>query len=233
MIITGLTGGLATGKSTVSRLFQDCGAVLIDADVLARSVVEPGKPAWRDIVRTYGKDVLRPDRSLNRPALAKIVFRNPAKLKRLNAIVHPRVAREQARLTREIAGKDPHAVILYDAPLLIEAGAHRRMDRIIVVYTDRTTQLARLRKRDHLTRAEALRRIRSQMPLAEKIRLADYVIDGTLAPRQLRHAVARIYEDLRQISRVGRRPPKASQLFEPPGRSRIKAASRGRSSVRQ
>ena len=115
MIIAGLTGGLATGKSTVSRFFQDCGAVLIDADMLARLVVEPGKPAWRDIVRTYGKSVLRPDHMLDRPALAKIVFNNPTKLKRLNAIVHPRVAREQARLTREIKGKDPKAVIIYDA----------------------------------------------------------------------------------------------------------------------
>lgn len=200
MILAGLTGGLATGKSTVSRLFQDCGAVLIDADVLARSVVEPGKPAWRDIVRAYGKDVLRPDRTLNRPALAQIVFRHPAKLRRLNAIMHPRIARAQARLTRAIARKAPRAVILYDAPLLIEAGAHRRMDRIIVVRADRRTQIARLQKRDHLTRAEALRRIRSQMSLASKITLADYVIDGTLPPTRLRHAVTQIYEDLRKLA---------------------------------
>jgi dephospho-CoA kinase len=198
MIIAGLTGGLATGKSTVSRLFQDCGAVLIDADVLARLVVEPGKPAWRDIVQTYGRGVLRPDRTLDRPALAKIVFCGHAKLTRLNAIVHPRVAREQARLTREIARKDPKAVILYDAPLLIEAGAHKRMKRIIVVMTDRQTQIARLQKRNGLSRAEALRRIRSQMPLAQKIKLADYVINGSLSPTQLRYAVAQIYEDLRR-----------------------------------
>ena len=200
MIIAGLTGGLATGKSTVSRFFQDCGAVLIDADVLARLVVEPGKPAWRDIVRTYGKSVLRPDRTLDRPALGKIVFNNPTKLKRLNAIVHPRVAHEQARLTREIKGKDPKAVIIYDAPLLIEADAHRRMDRVIVVATDRETQLARLRRRSHLTKTEALRRIKSQMPLAKKVALADYVIDGTLTAAQTRHAVTLVYEELSRLS---------------------------------
>ena len=200
MIIAGLTGGLATGKSTVSRFFQDCGAVLIDADVLARLVVEPGKPAWRDIVHTYGKGLLRPDRTLDRPALAKIVFGNPAKLKRLNAIVHPRVAREQARLTREIKGKDPKAVIIYDAPLLIEAGAHRRMDRVIVVATGRETQLSRLRRRSHLTKTEALRRIKSQMPLAKKVALADYVIDGTLTATQTRHAVTLVYEELSRLS---------------------------------
>jgi len=123
MILVGLTGGLATGKSTVARMFQDCGAMLIDADLLARLVVEPDKPAWREIVRVFGKQILRPDRTLDRTALASIVFRNRTRLRQLGAIIHPRVAREQARLTREIAKKHSHAVILYDAPVLIEAGA--------------------------------------------------------------------------------------------------------------
>ncbi len=181
-------------------MFQDCGAVLIDADVLARKVVEPGRPAWRDIVRVYGPRILRPDRTLDRPALAKIVFSHPAKLKRLNKIVHPRVAREQARLAREIEQKDPHAVIIYDAPLLIEAGAHERMDRVIVVSTDRKTQIARLQRRNRMNTTEALRRIRSQMPLAKKVSLSDYVIDGKLPPTQLRHAVSAIFEDLKRLA---------------------------------
>ncbi len=136
MILAGLTGGVACGKSSVARLFQDCGAILIDADVLARAVVEPGKPAWKAIAKAFGKKVLLPDKTLNRHVLAKIVFGNKAKLKKLNAIVHPRVAREQARLTREIAAKEPEAVVLYDAPVLIEAGAHKRMDKLIVVAAD-------------------------------------------------------------------------------------------------
>jgi len=198
MILVGLTGGLATGKSAVARLFQDCGAVVLDADVLARQLVEPGKPAWRDIVRAFGRQVLSPDRSLDRHALAKIVFRNRAKLKKLNAIVHPRVAREQTRLTREIARKDPDAVILYDAPVLIEAGAHKRMDKIVVVSADQETQIKRLRNRNHLSRTEALRRIQSQLPLAQKVKLADYVIDGTLSFEQTKNEVQRIYDELQQ-----------------------------------
>ncbi|HXF94061.1 MAG TPA: dephospho-CoA kinase [Nitrospiraceae bacterium] len=197
MIVVGLTGGIATGKSTVARLFQECGAAVIDADVLARQAVEPGKPAWRDIVRTFGKGILNSDRTINRRALGAIVFRAPAKLRRLNAIVHPRVARAQARLVREIARKDPDAVIIYDVPLLFEAAAHRRMDRVVVVTADRKTQIARLQQRNHLTRAEALRRIRSQMPLGKKTSRADYVLDGTLPMARLRREVARIFEHLR------------------------------------
>lgn len=200
MLLVGLTGGLATGKSTVAGLFRACGAVVLDADVLAREVVQPGKAAWRDIVRTFGKAVLRPDRTLDREALAAIVFSNQAKRRRLNAIVHPRVAREQARLTREIAKKDPKAVVIYDVPLLFEAGVHRRMDRVIVVTADQRTQIARLLRRNHLSRAEALRRIRSQMPLPDKVKLADYVLDGTLPLSELRRHVKAVYAELRRLA---------------------------------
>ncbi|OLC42835.1 MAG: dephospho-CoA kinase [Nitrospirae bacterium 13_1_40CM_4_62_6] len=200
MIVVGLTGGLATGKSSVARLFQDCGAIVIDADVLAREAVEPGRPAWRDIVRVFGKKVLQPDRALDRRTLGRIVFGNRAKMKQLNAIVHPRVAREQNRLTREIASKEPDAVIIYDAPVLIEAGAHNRMNKIIVVAADQATQIKRLCNRSHFSRAEALRRIRSQLPLAQKIKLADYVIDGTLSFEQTKNEVQRIYAQLEQLA---------------------------------
>jgi len=200
MIVVGLTGGLATGKSSVARLFQDCGAIVIDADVLAREAVEPGRPAWRDIVRVFGKKVLQPDRTLDRRTVGRIVFGNRAKLKQLNAIVHPRVAREQNRLTREIASKEPDAVIIYDAPVLIEAGAHKRMNKIIVVEADQATQIKRLCNRSHFSRAEALRRIRSQLPLAQKVKLADYVIDGTLSFEQTKNEVQRIYAQLEQLA---------------------------------
>ncbi|MBL8052030.1 MAG: dephospho-CoA kinase, partial [Nitrospira sp.] len=168
MILIGLTGGVATGKSTVAQMFKQCGAVVIDADALAREVVQPDKPAWRDVVRTFSKKVLNPDRTINRQALGSIVFRYPAKRRRLERIIHPRVAREQQRLTREAARKDPTAVVLYDVPLLFEAGIDKRVQKIIVVTADQQTQIARLKKRNGLSRAEALRRIRSQMPLAKK-----------------------------------------------------------------
>ncbi len=180
MILIGLTGGVATGKSTVAQMFKQCGAVVIDADALAREVVQPDKPAWRDVVRTFSKKVLNPDRTINRQALGSIVFRYPAKRRRLERIIHPRVAREQQRLTREAARKDPTAVVLYDVPLLFEAGIDKRVQKIIVVTADQQTQIARLKKRNGLSRAEALRRIRSQMPLAKKAQMADLVIDGTV-----------------------------------------------------
>lgn len=194
MMVVGLTGGLASGKSTVARLFQECGAIVLDADVLAREVVQPGTPAWRDIVRAFGRQVLRPDRALDREALARIVFRNPAKRRTLNAIIHPRVAREHARLTREIAKKDPKAVIMYDVPLLFEAGVDKRVDKIVVVTASQKAQIERLRQRNGLTRAEALRRIRAQMPLAKKVKLADYVLDGTRPRTQLRRQVAALLD---------------------------------------
>ena len=197
MILVGLTGGIATGKSTIAKMFKRCGAVVIDADELAREVVKPGKPAWREIVKTFGKTVLNPDRTLNRHALGAIVFGNRTKLRQLERMIHPRVAREQARLTRQAARKDPNAVVIYDVPLLFEAGIDKRVDTIIVVSTDRETQIARLKKRNGLTRAEAVRRIRSQMPLANKARLADFVLQGTLKPAILRQAVRGLIRALR------------------------------------
>jgi dephospho-CoA kinase len=200
MILVGLTGGVATGKSTVANMFKQCGAVVIDADLLARQVVEPGKPAWRAIVKLFGKTVLNPDNSLNRHALGAIVFLHPAKRRALEAIVHPRVAREQARLTKQAARKDPHAVVIYDVPLLFEAGIDKRVDQTIVVTADQTTQVSRLKKRDDLSRAEALRRIHSQMPLTRKIRQADHVVNGTLPRSSLRKKVAQLFKSLRLLA---------------------------------
>ena len=200
MILIGLTGGVATWKSTVAQMFKQCGAIIIDADELARKVVQPDKPAWRDIVRIFGKEVLSPDRTINRQALGSIVFKSPAKRRQLERIVHPRVAREQQRLTKEAARKDPNAVVLYDVPLLFEAGIDKRVQKIIVVTADQQTQIARLKKRNDLSRAEALRRIRSQMPLSKKIREADMVIDGTLPRAVGRKRVHDVFTVLSQLA---------------------------------
>jgi dephospho-CoA kinase len=196
MILVGLTGGVATGKSTVAKMFKQCGAVVIDADELAHEAVKPGTPAWREIVAFFGKTVLNQDRSLNRQALGSIVFRNPKKRRQLEHIIHPRVAREQARLTKQAARTDPKAVVVYDVPLLFEAGIDTRVDKTLVVTADRETQLARLKKRNGLSRVEAIRRIRSQMPLSKKVRLADIVIDGTLSRHNAMKAVRGIFLDL-------------------------------------
>ncbi len=197
MILVGLTGGIATGKSTVAGIFKRYGATVIDADALARKVVEPGKPAWREIVETFGKNVINPDRTLNRQALGITVFGHPGKLRQLEQIIHPRVAREQIRLTKQAALNDPRAIVIYDVPLLFEAGIDKRVGATIVVTADRETQIARLKERNDLSRTEALRRIKSQMPLAEKRRRADYVLDGTLPLPQLKQQVRLLHQSLR------------------------------------
>lgn len=207
MILIGLTGGVATGKSTVAKMFKQCGAIIIDADELAREVVLPGKPAWRGIVRQFGKSVLNADRTINRQALGAIVFSRPVKRRVLERLIHPRVAREQRRLTREAARKDPSAVVIYDVPLLFEAGIDKRVDKIIVVTADQSTQITRLKNRNGLTRAEALRRIRSQMPLSKKLRKADMVIDGT-SPRAVgRKRVRSVFRALSTLASSTDSPP--------------------------
>jgi dephospho-CoA kinase len=197
MILVGLTGGVATGKTTVAKMFKQCGAAVIDADQLAHDVVKPGKPAWRQIVKAFGKIVLNPDCTLNRRELGALVFGNRAKLRQLERIIHPRVAREQQRLVRRIAKRKPHTVVIYEVPLLFEAGVDKRVDKTIVVIADRDTQIVRLKKRNGFSRAEAIRRIRSQMPLAKKIQRADYVLNGTFPRASLSKQVGRLFNNLR------------------------------------
>jgi len=200
MILVGLTGSVATGKSTVAKMFKQCGAIVIDADELAHEIVTPGKPAWREIVTLFGKTVLNQDRSLNRQALGNIVFRYPKKRRQLEHIIHPRVAREQARLTRQAVRKDPTAVVIYDVPLLFEAGIDKRLDKTIVVTADRKTQIARLKKRNHFSHAEAVRRIHSQMPLTRKKQLANYILDGTIPLKTLFDSVSRLFAQLKLLA---------------------------------
>ena len=200
MLLVGLTGGLGSGKTTVAGMFKQFGAQIIEADVLAREVVGAGKPALTKIVKVFGRSVLKDQGALNREALAKIVFHNPAKLKRLTNILYPYIAQAQARQTREIRLNNPDAVIIYDAPMLIEAQAYKRMDKVMVVRTDRSTQIARASRRDGLTRAEIIRRLRNQMPLREKLHYADIVIDGTLSLKELRAIVRNLYEDLHKLA---------------------------------
>jgi dephospho-CoA kinase len=210
MVLVGLTGGLATGKTTVAQVFKHCGAVVIDADQLAREAVRPGKAAWREIIRRFGKGILNPDRTIDRQALGAMVFRHKSQLRLLERIIHPRVARQQMRLTKQASKKNPNAVVIYDVPLLFEAGIDKRVDKIIVVTADRRTQIARLKTRNGLTRAEALRRIKSQMPLTMKRRLADHVVDGRWSPKRLRREASRIFGQLQSGVPSHKRPDRAA-----------------------
>lgn len=177
-LLVGLTGGIATGKSTVTEIFRRLGCVIIDADVLAREVVEPGEPALTRIVEAFGRGVLRPDGTLDRKALGAIVFGDADKRRRLEAITHPEIRARLDQRLAELAAQGFEGIVVFDAPVMIESGNYRTMDRLVVVVTDEATQAARLIARDGLTREEAARRITSQMPVAEKAKLADYVIDN-------------------------------------------------------
>jgi len=198
-MIAGLTGGIATGKSTVSSLFKKLGARIIDFDELAHSAIEPDRPAWREIVQHFGTDVLNPDRTINRQKLGRIVFDDPGQLARLNRIVHPRVFEADREITRRILENDPRAVIIKDVPLLTETAARELVEKIIVVYAGPETQMQRLRGRG-FSREEAQKRIAAQAPLEEKLQFADYVIynDGPLAETE--RQVKEIYTRLRQTT---------------------------------
>jgi dephospho-CoA kinase len=178
-LLVALTGGIATGKSTVSSMFRTLGCPIIDADLLAREVVEPGEPALADIAREFGPGVLGPDGRLDRQAMATVVFSDADRRRRLEAITHPRIRERLTARLNELAQRGFDGVVIFDAAVIIESGGYKQMDRLVVVTADEAAQLARLRARDGLDEAEALRRIRSQMPLAEKAKLADHVIDNS------------------------------------------------------
>jgi dephospho-CoA kinase len=177
-LLVGLTGGLATGKSTVSAIFRSLGCVVLDADLLAREVVEPGRPALAAIAREFGAEVLQPDGSLDRKRLGALVFTNPERRRRLEAITHPAIRDRFAARLAELEAEGFEGLVIWDAPVMIESGGHTSMDRLVVVVTDAATQRARALGRDG-DPADAERKIASQMPLADKAALAHYVIDNS------------------------------------------------------
>jgi dephospho-CoA kinase len=177
-LLVGLTGGLATGKSTVSGVLRGLGCVVLDADVLAREVVAPGQPALATIAREFGADVLRPDGTLDRKRLGAIVFADPERRRRLEAIMHPAIRDRYLARLAELQAQGFDGVVVWDAPVMIESGGYTSVDRLVVVVTDDATQRARALARDG-DRADLERRIASQMPLADKAKLADYVIDNS------------------------------------------------------
>ena len=196
MLLIGLTGGIASGKTTVSNMFVKLGAHLIDADVIARDVVKPNKPAWKEIVSAFGESVLDDKKEIIREKLAAAIFNSPEKRKQLEAITHPRIIEEENRLINEIRKNNKPGIIILDAALLIEAGHHNRVDKLIVVYLNKNTQIKRLRKRDSLSFADAKKRLDSQMSLDEKVNLANYVIDNGKSPDEVEKQVSQIYKKL-------------------------------------
>jgi dephospho-CoA kinase len=212
-LLVGLTGGIASGKSTVSRQLAELGSRVIDADLLAREVVQPGEPAWHAVVEAFGPEILQADRTLDRKRLGALVFADPERRRRLEAITHPAIqARRQERLDA-LAAEHFDGVVVLDVALLIEVGGAPHVDRLVVVYAEPAIQRERLIRRDGLDEAEAERRLGSQMPLGDKVRLAHYVIDNTGRPEETAAQVRAIHaalaaEQRARAARAGERDPR-------------------------
>lgn len=176
----GLTGGIATGKSTVSQMLVRRGAALIDADVIAREIMEPGHPVLAEVAQRFGQQVLLPDGRLDRKKLGAIVFSDSNERKALDAITHPAIRREMMRRMTELEAADPRRLVVADIPLLFESGLEVLYDEIMVVYVPRNVQLKRLMERDNLFREEAEARLRAQMDIELKREKADILIDNSL-----------------------------------------------------
>jgi dephospho-CoA kinase len=196
MLVAGLTGGIATGKSTVAAIFEEAGARLIDADRIARETVRKGSPAYRDIVAHFGTDILFGDGEIDRKRLAAIVFNDSSEQRALEHIVHPQVKQEVDRRVALIGRQEPDALIILDIPLLFEAGMQPGLGAVIVVYAPEHLQIARLMARDGLTEPEAIARIRAQMPIESKRALATHVIDNSGSIEHSRGQALEIYRRL-------------------------------------
>lgn len=180
-MLIGLTGGIASGKSTVSRMIRELGLPVIDADQVARQVVEPGQPAWQKIKEEFGEEVLLPDGRLNRTKLAEIIFHDEKKRELLNRITHPYIRQEMDRQREEAQKK--HQVVVLDIPLLFEGGREKEVDKVLVVYVPEEIQVRRLMERDGISEEYARQKMASQLSLEEKKKRADAYIDnsGSLA----------------------------------------------------
>ncbi|TXC90180.1 dephospho-CoA kinase [Metabacillus litoralis] len=176
-IVIGLTGGIASGKSTISSMLQEKGIRVVDADHIARVVVEVGEPAYNQIVEEFGIEILKEDKTINREKLGTIIFSDENKRQTLNSIVHPAVRKEMLKQVEEEKNKQSNAVVL-DIPLLFESKLTHIVDKTLLVYVDQETQMKRLMKRNGYNEEEAKMRMDSQLPLYEKRELSDYIIDN-------------------------------------------------------
>jgi len=194
--LVGLTGGIASGKSTVAEILKRQGAAIINADVLAREVVEPDRQAWTEIVNAFGTAVLQPDRALDRQKLRAIIFDDPAVRKKIESIIHPQVRALAEQRIREHAAAG-YAVIVYEVPLLFEGNLQEWLRPVILVACDVDTQRNRLQSRDNLSAAQAQKHIEAQMSLEEKRRLADYVIENNGSLEDLDRQVQAVLEKIK------------------------------------
>ena len=209
-ILLGVTGGVASGKSTVARMLEKLGAPIIDFDLLSRVVVEPGKPAWEEIVSFFGEQVLLPDKTLDRKKLSEIVFRDAEKRKKLEGFTHPRIYQEFVRLVGEHTARDPRAVIQVVIPLLIEGNLQSLFHKLLLVYIPPELQIQRLMERDGISREMARSILDAQLSIDEKRAYADYLIDNSGPPADTEKQVRETWEKIKafQGSKTGERGPR-------------------------
>jgi len=181
-------------------MFAELGCLIIDADQVARNLVEPDAPAWKRIVRVFGKEFLNKDRTLDRKKLGAIIFADAGKRKLLNSILHPLILREEERLLKEATNKGDYKIALVSAALMIEAGSFKRFQKLIVVACSKETQINRIMKREKVTRKEALQRWSAQLSSQEKKKYANYVINTSGPFPQTRKQVVKVYEKLRRLA---------------------------------
>jgi len=200
MLKVGLTGSIAVGKSFVLGVLAELGCHVIDADKIAREVVEQGSAGLNSVREVFGDAVLNSDGTLNRATLAEIVFADESKRTKLNSLLHPLIIAAQDDRIRELALHDPSGIVIIDAALMIESGGYRRLEKLIVVYCRPEIQLQRLMSRDGLSREAAERRINSQMPQEEKKKFADFLVDTSIDFDNTRAQVEAVYRQLLEIS---------------------------------
>lgn len=198
-LILGVTGGIATGKSTVARMLQELGAPIIDFDRISRQVIEPGQPAWKEIRDHFGKRALQADGELDRKRLSNIVFQDPGKRKELERITHPRITEEFLSQLGGIARQNPDAVVQAVIPLLIEVNLQHLVHKVLVVYISRDKQIERLSQRDGITRAKAELILEAQMPIDEKLAYADFVVNNEYSRKETEKQVKELWKELQNI----------------------------------
>jgi dephospho-CoA kinase len=201
MVIIGLTGGIGSGKSSVAEMFKNEGAYVIDFDYLARVVVEPDTPAWRDIVDYFGQEILSPDRTLNRSKLAEIVFSDAQSRKALEGFTHPRIFEKRDTLLKDIKTKDPNAIVIVDVPLLFELSLKKKFDKVILVYVSRDVQIQRAIQRGVLTKEEAEKRLNAQINIEKKKLLSDYIINNEESLKNTRDQVRKVIRELKKLKK--------------------------------
>lgn len=192
-LIVGLTGSIASGKSTVSHMFQDLDIPVVDADIISREVVEPGMEAYEEMIKQFGKEIMNSDSTINRATLGDLIFTDKEKREQLNSIIHPAIRKEMLRQRDELIAEGFNCVVL-DIPLLFENNLTHYVDKTLVVYVDENVQLERLMKRNHYTKEEALLRIQSQMTLKEKVERADEVINNNGGKNETREQLKTLLE---------------------------------------